>query len=598
MAIGRFPKSDYVTVILHWTIVAAFAVLVFTGLRIASDSPGYEWLASLDPVLPMEHLWFRHMVAGSVLAAGVTSYAVFIVRARLTQRIAIDRARLSALFRGKRSAIGALNGLVLWVLLASLVAEIVTGTMLFLGAGSDLIAYHLLATWVVLVSAGLHVVLHAAYGGVHQLLRIVRPGPLIVTPPPPDFAELLADHLRRDARPRERTDGAKPKRHSGALYSHPVATAAAVGIAVLTLSAELEQLTRLELRVVEISGVPPPVLDGDLSDPAWGQAQPVKFMTTQGGDFGGAGQSEVEIRAVHDGEYAYFAFVWTDPTRSLKHLPLVKTSDGWHIARPQPSADDTAQTNDPLEDKFSVLLVRPSLPLIGAAIHLSRAPLAGKPSGRSQRGLHFTSGEIADVWQWRASHAGAIGYIENCHFGGPAEPDDDANYAVPASASSRYLGGFKRDPGPPAFQDNIAGPMNADGNTVRPLRLPLDPQAMQTAIGRVSDDVRKSESEGARWWMSQRESAPYSAAADAKLPAGTIVPSIIMLDDVKMEPTSIRGVARWAAGRWTLELVRRLHTGSPYDLPIKTGTLMWVAAFDHSETRHTRHLRPLRLEVE
>ena len=96
----------------------------------------------------------------------------------------------------------------------------------------------------------------------------------------------------------------------------------------------------------------------------------------------------------------------------------------------------------------------------------------------------------------------------------------------------------------------------------------------------------------------EAETTAYSAAGDSKLPVGSVIPSIVMLDGVATERSSIRGVARWAAGRWTLELSRRLHTGSPYDLAIKTGTLMWVAAFDHSETRHTRHLRPLRLEVD
>ena len=28
----------------------------------------------------------------------------------------------------------------------------------------------------------------------------------------------------------------------------------------------------------------------------------------------------LEIRAVHDGTWAYFLFLWDDPTRSLKHL--------------------------------------------------------------------------------------------------------------------------------------------------------------------------------------------------------------------------------------------------------------------------------------
>ena len=56
--------------------------------------------------------------------------------------------------------------------------------------------------------------------------------------------------------------------------------------------------------------------------------------------------------------------------------------------------------------------------------------------------------------------------------------------------------------------------------------------------------------------------------------------------------------ARWLAGRWTLEVSRRLNTGSKFDIPIATGVSMWVAAFDHSQTRHTRHLRPIKLEVE
>ncbi|MGB9166464.1 MAG: hypothetical protein WCC41_18775 [Rhodomicrobium sp.] len=43
---------------------------------------------------------------------------------------------------------------------------------------------------------------------------------------------------------------------------------------------------------------------------------------------------------------------------------------------------------------------------------------------------------------------------------------------------------------------------------------------------------------------------------------------------------------------------RRLDTGGAFDVAIKTGALMWVAAFDHAETWHTYHVRPLELEVE
>ena len=68
------------------------------------------------------------------------------------------------------------------------------------------------------------------------------------------------------------------------------------------------------------------------------------ILTTQGGDFGGTHQSLVEIRALHDGEFAYFSFVWEDPTRSLKHLPLVKRSGQWRVAA----------TREDLGDEFEV----------------------------------------------------------------------------------------------------------------------------------------------------------------------------------------------------------------------------------------------------
>ena len=79
---------------------------------------------------------------------------------------------------------------------------------------------------------------------------------------------------------------------------------------------------------------------------------------------------------------------------------------------------------------------------------------------------------------------------------------------------------------------------------------------------------------------------------------GTVIPGIIMLDAQGVQRDDLAGFGRWAAGRWTLEIVRRLNTGSAYDVEIKNDVLMWVAAFDHSEKRHTRHLRPLRLRLE
>jgi hypothetical protein len=94
------------------------------------------------------------------------------------------------------------------------------------------------------------------------------------------------------------------------------------------------------------------------------------------------------------------------------------------------------------------------------------------------------------------------------------------------------------------------------------------------------------------------ESTPYSRDLDAKIPVGTIVPGVIFSGTYSGDRADVRCAARWAAGRWALEVARRLDTGSPYDVPISTGTFMRVAAFDHTQIGHTRHVRPIRLEVE
>jgi hypothetical protein len=271
----------------------------------------------------------------------------------------------------------------------------------------------------------------------------------------------------------------------------------------------------------------------------------------------------------------------------------VKRDDGWHVAQTRHDLGDEDELH---EDKLAVLFARSTLHLIGAAIHLARTPLSGKPPSLTGRGLHYTpDGSIADVWQWRAAHAAAAGHIDNCHFGGPAEPT-----RAEAEGRARYAGGFARDPGPASYRDNFSPePPGGYLTPMQPRRLPADPAAMSAAMGRIQDNVEESESEGARWWMSEAESVPYSGAADAAIADGTVIPGVIMLSGAREDAAAnVRGAARWAAGRWVLEVVRRLDTGSKWDLPMASGLLMWVAAFDHSETRHTWHVRPIELEME
>jgi hypothetical protein len=121
---------------------------------------------------------------------------------------------------------------------------------------------------------------------------------------------------------------------------------------------------------------------------------------------------------------------------------------------------------------------------------------------------------------------------------------------------------------------------------------------MQAAMKQVSRDPDIGESDGARWFMTQAESAPFTAELDRFVPIGTVVPGVIIAGEFSGDRADVRCAARWASGHWALEVARRLDTHSGYDVPLRSGTFMRVAAFDHSQIRHTRHVRPIRLEVE
>jgi hypothetical protein len=116
-------------------------------------------------------------------------------------------------------------------------------------------------------------------------------------------------------------------------------------------------------------------------------------------------------------------------------------------------------------------------------------------------------------------------------------------------------------------------------------------------MGRISTEPGHGEDDGAAWWLTHADSLPYSPELDARIPEGTVIPGVINEGAYDGDRGDVRSAARWAAGRWTLEVARRLSTGSAYDLPVESGTHLWVAAFDRSQTRHTRHGKPVRLEV-
>lgn len=605
------PRTDYGTLLLHWLLVALLLVSLATGLRFAADDPATAWVRVLSALLPEGDLWSVHIWSGLGLAMLAVAYPVYLWKARLSRRLRLDKARLMGLKHRGRSRRATLNLLLHWAILMVLALQLVTGLLLYAGIGGPAMQLHFLAAVTIAVFPVIHVAGHWLYGGWAEVLRVVRPAGL---PKPTEAltpAELLARYLEemRGPRPapltavppqRRAANGIgtapppppAPRRQPGVLHAHPLIVAAGAAAAIGIVASSLDIVSGSALVVPRLAdGEPLPIIDGDLSDPAWSRAAPVAIDTLAGANLGGTGVSRVEVRAVHDGNLAYFAFVWEDPTRSLKHVPLIKREGGWYVLQERYDIEDESRFH---EDKLSVMLAKTDA-VAGTTAHLGPQPIAGKPGGLSGRGLHFTTGgAIVDVWQWKAARGGLLGYVDDSFFGAPAEPKPEE-----IAGGVRYKGGYASDPGETFAASNFErqGP-GGYRTAITPRRLPKDLAKTTSAMGRVDLDPDAGEPLGARWWMTSKESVAYSAKLDEAIPAGTVIPGVIIEGEYTGDRADIQGAARWAAGRWTLEAARKLDTGSDKDLPIASGTYLWVAVFDHTQTRHTRHMRPVVLEIE
>jgi Ethylbenzene dehydrogenase/Prokaryotic cytochrome b561 len=624
----RQRKTDYGTIILHWTFVAAFAVALVTGLRIATETPDRTWLNWFDAVLPRGSAWVAHMQAAIVLASVAIGYVVYMLRSGLGRRVQLDKVRLRGLFSRGQGRLSAMIALMYWIFFVTMSGLLISGGLLYFGfySGYDVAMLHWVGTWVILAFVVLHVLTQYKSGGVAQLLRIFRPSALPPPPPRLDAAELLgmlaeqsaraakfehpgappevpshplqphteARHDRtRDDRPREA--GPAPRSRNPTLQANAFVVAVAAAFTGASLLVATDRLTVDSVQIRRINPADAPVLDGDTSDRAWRNVKPFSLLTGEGGNFDGKGEARIEIRAVHDGTYAYFLFTWQDSTRSLKQLPLVKEADGWHLLHSGFQLGDEHQYN---EDKFSVLLTTMDVTLAGGrTFHPGPQPVANAPATMSGRGLHYTEAGYADVWQWKAT-SGAAGWMDDAHFGPPIDPTPmQAANVVP------YKGGFATDPGAANYRDNFAVEADTSGGPrrsrlVAPLRLPKVVAATTDAMGDIDLDPNHGESDGARWFMTDQDSVPYSTDADALIPIGTVIPGVIMGGEFSGDRADVRCAARWASGLWALEVKRRLDTTSKFDVPIRSGVFMRVAAFDHSQIRHTRHVRPIRIEVE
>ena len=279
----------------------------------------------------------------------------------------------------------------------------------------------------------------------------------------------------------------------------------------------------------------PPNLDGVIEASEWSRVRSVVVHTHQGANLGGTGELTVEIWAGRDHTKVYFAFKWQDPTRSMRRIPMIKRADGWYILH---DGADIADVNTFYEDKFAVAFTTTATFGSGNSTHLGAKPLTDKPAPLHARGYHYTTDDsLVDVWQWKASRGGHLGYVDDQYFGPPRQ-------ATPAEAAgrARYQAGYWNDPGRAFYSYNYKSePPGGYRGPVEVIRLPVDWQRTVKDLGRFDLDPDLSDEDGSKWWMIESETVPYSREHDAAIPVGAVIPGVIISGSYEGDRADVRG---------------------------------------------------------
>jgi hypothetical protein len=522
---GASARAPFV--VLHWLAFAGLVLSILSGLRIHAANRALETAAWLQ-WLPGGSVHMVHFTTALLWVALVLAY---LVRHRVGRSTGADRR-------------GSANSVLIQLLKYAVPLLLFTGLVLFFrGTGAwqgRVQQMHYVLAWALIATVAVHAALQVVWGRWPwvKTMLLFRPGiPGLLKPRlvvPVLLALLLA------------TWG-----------WHVTPAADALHVRDVPVDTAFE-------------------LDGNGDEPAWQQAESVVVTTTLPGD--SSQTVPVTVKALRQGEVMNFLFSWPDSTRSVEHVPMIKTAEGWVVQQQGFLKDDERRY---YEDKFAVLWSTESRAVGGNSMHLGKPPGHAASAGRvSSRGYHAAAAgaPLLDVWHWKSVRLAPFGQLDDNHFG--------ASYpAVPGV--QRYTSGYLQDPAVSGgYSDNWQ--WLGDGH-VLPKRLPRDPAALAPFQRPDGGD----QPWGLRWY----ETLPYSAEADT-YPVGTRMPSVLWKTVFEGDRGDVQAQGRWVDGRWTLEVRRGLKATSKYDVTIADGVYFWVSVFDHTQTLHTYHLRPLRIRFD
>jgi len=331
-------------------------------------------------------------------------------------------------------------------------------------------------------------------------------------------------------------------------------------------------------------------IDGQANENIWASIEPQVVHTFGGANFNN-GSTDVRVKVAQNEIEMFFHISWDDASQSINHLPLQKTETGWQVLENGFYQFDE-QTY--YEDKFAVIISNNCDFAAAGTAHLGPKPLADKPANWHGKGYHYlpkksmpeqntgepnTRGQnIVDLWQWKAVRTNNMILMDDNFIGEPTKV---------RAGKRRYTAGYQTD-----AKESGAYVMNWQWykpNGIAVKRMPKDSLVLQHPGNNLDDNNSLPV-------LAWDDTKPYSTEQDTYA-LGTMLSSVLYRSNrFEGDRADVRAFARWQDGKWSLELSRKLVTGSKYDITLEDNVCLWFAAFDHSQTAHTRHVRPLQLK--
>lgn len=342
-------------------------------------------------------------------------------------------------------------------------------------------------------------------------------------------------------------------------FLKPAGTALVMGGA-LALAVSTAQAAD-EFTVTAVKGSAAPTLDGDAGDAVWGQATATSIKAIKGVNFGGSGETTGSIKAVYVGDMLYVLLQWDDPTLSYQRSPYKKQADGSWAKMKDP--DDKGGDNNKIYEDKAAMIWNINDSIFGfdrrgcqIACHAGEP---GKPYGNKYTA---EDGELGDIWHLKLVRTGPIDQVDDQYLDNTKFDKDKAPEA-----------GRKSDPKTAGGYTDIA---LKDGK----------PEVM-------SKDAKPANA-GGTYWVVKGNEAPFD---DSKFKAGDEVASI-MIAPFEGDRADIKLGVKWANGKWTAEMSRKLATGSKFDVQFTDMGKEYpfgVAFFDNAQVRHAYQEKPLKL---